>query len=232
MSWYILWSHLVLPVSKLWQEFDSCSEMWTFCERYYFIRLWQLSCFSSKDIFIEHDKARQYFVRVIIIFRTREMFVSAWNNPREGTRGSSQTIGPFRHDDNSIYGGCRKKLSAEFFFFLKALCHWLAMTSLFLLTRLFLLHTVSQQPTSMQNEGLQRIGLFRKPFALLVALLESWDFPKGTENFTLSLGIVCVGIFVYTCWKELALVVVLSETAAHTRFRSVFTEGFYFLVSR
>ena len=27
-------------------------------------------------------------------------------------------------------------------------------------------------------------------------------------------------------------VVVLSETAAHTRFRSVFTEGFYFLVSR
>ena len=62
-----------------------------------------------------------------------------------------------------------------------------------------MLHTVSQQPTSMQNEGLQRIGLFRKPFALLVALLESWDFPKGTENFTLSLGIVCVGIFVYTC---------------------------------
>ena len=170
-----------------------------FFERYYFIRLWQLSSFSSKDIFIEHDKARQYFVRVIIIFRTREMFVSAWNDPREGTRGSSQTIGPFRHYDNSIYGGCRNKLSAEFFFFLKALSHWLTMTSLFLLNKLFLLHTVSQQPTSMQNEGLQRIALFRKPFALLVAPLETWDFPKETENFTLSLGIVCVGIFVYTC---------------------------------
>ena len=72
------------------------------------------------------------------------------------------------------------------------------MTSLFLLNRLFLPHTVSQQPT-MQNEGLQRIALFRKPFALLVAPLETWDFPKETENFTLSLGIVCVGIFVYTC---------------------------------
>ena len=51
----------------------------------------------------------------------------------------------------------------------------------------------------MQNEGLRKIVLFRKPFALLVALLESWDFPEETKNFTLSLGIVCVGIFVYTC---------------------------------
>lgn len=85
------------------------------------------------------------------------------------------------------------------FFFLKTVSHWLAMTSLFLLNRLFLLHTVSQQPTSMQNEGLQRIALFRKPFALLGTPLETWDFPKETENFTLSLGIVCVGIFVYTC---------------------------------
>ena len=200
MSWNILWSHLVLHVSKSWQEFDRLvfRDM-NFFWKILFYPIWQLSCFSSKDILIEHDKARQYFGRVIVIFRTREMFVSAWNNPREGTRRSSQTIGRFRHYHNSIYGGCRNKLSAEFFFFLKALSHWLAMTSLFLLNRLFLLHTVSQQPTSMQNEGLQRIALFRKPFVLLVAPLETWDFPKETENFTLSLGIVCVGIFVYTC---------------------------------
>lgn len=76
----------------------------------------------------------------------------------------------------------------QIFVFLKALSHWLAMTSLFLLNRLFLLHTVSQQPTSMQNEGLQRIALFRKPFALLVAPLETWDFPKRDRELHFEFG--------------------------------------------